>query len=93
MGTETLALAVGADLADLSCATSAGQPVRAYAGYAGWGAGQLQRETREGSWIIAPAQARHVFQVPHAQLWATVLRGLGGSYAWMALDDAPPGDN
>jgi putative transcriptional regulator len=86
-------VAVGADLADLACASSAGRPTRAYAGYAGWGAGQLERETEEGSWIIAPAASRHVFDVDHDDLWSTVLRELGGSYAWMALGDQPPGDN
>jgi len=86
-------VAVGADLSELSCATAADLPLRAYAGYSGWGAGQLERETEEGSWIIAPAAARHVFEIHHDELWATVLRDLGGSYAWMALDGGQPGDN
>ena len=84
---------VGASLEDLAGAVAAGATVRAYAGYAGWGGGQLERETEEGSWIIAPAEARHVFQVPSDQLWATVLRDLGGHYAWMALDEGSPQDN
>ncbi len=86
-------VAVGADLDELSCATAADLPVRAYAGYSGWGAGQLERETEEGSWIIAPAAARHVFEISHDALWATVLRDLGGEYAWMALDGSRPKDN
>ncbi|RKY21918.1 MAG: YqgE/AlgH family protein [Planctomycetota bacterium] len=67
--------------------------VNAYVGYAGWGPGQLERETEEGSWIVAPAEARHVFDVPAEQLWATVLRELGGGYAWMALDGGKPSNN
>lgn len=86
-------VAVGADLDELSCASASELPLHAYAGYAGWGAGQLERETEEGSWIVAPAAARHVFEIDHGELWATVLRELGGSYAWMALDDGKPGDN
>lgn len=84
---------VGASLEDLIEATTQGAAVRAYAGYAGWGGGQLERETEEGSWIVAPAAARHVFSVEPAQLWATVLRELGGHYAWLALDDGSPQDN
>ncbi|MFT7463218.1 MAG: putative transcriptional regulator [Pseudohongiellaceae bacterium] len=87
---------LGADLLELSCAATAAadeHPLRAYAGYAGWGAGQLERETEEGSWIIAPASRSHVFDVAHDALWATVLRELGGSYAWMALDGGEPGNN
>lgn len=86
-------VAVGGDLDALLEHARAGSEVRAYAGYAGWGAGQLERETREGSWIVAPARAEHVFDVPSEKLWAQVLRGLGGRYAWMALDTGDPGSN
>jgi len=84
---------VGGDLDALLEHARGGAEVRAYAGYAGWGAGQLERETREGSWIVAPASAEHVFDVPSEKLWAQVLRGLGGRYAWMALDSGDPGSN
>jgi len=81
---------VGAGLDELC---GAGHLLRAFVGYAGWGAGQLERETEEGSWIVAPAAARHVFDVPADELWATVLRELGGEYAWMALEDGPGSEN
>jgi len=86
-------LAVGAALNELLEAHPAGDGVRAYLGYAGWGAGQLEHETAEGSWIVAPARVEHVFDVPADQLWATVLRELGGRYAWMAFGSGNPGDN
>jgi putative transcriptional regulator len=86
-------LAVGAALTDLLAEHPEGDGVRAYLGYSGWGAGQLEHETAEGSWIVAPARVEHVFDVPSEQLWATVLRELGGRYAWMAFGSGNPGDN
>lgn len=83
----------GASLEELLAFDAAAERVRAYAGYSGWGAEQLRAETEEGAWIVAPAHARHVFAVPAERLWSTVLRDLGGEYAWMALDHAPPSDN
>jgi putative transcriptional regulator len=46
--------------------------LRVYAGYAGWGPGQLARELRLGSWVVAPADARSVFSSDPAGLWPRV---------------------
>ena len=83
----------GGALPDLVEVAKAGRGARGYLGYSGWGAGQLEREIAEGSWIIAPARAAHVFELEGAQLWKTVLRELGGRYAWLALEDTEPGSN
>jgi putative transcriptional regulator len=32
-----------------------------YVGHAGWGPGQLESEMAEGSWLLLPASAEHVF--------------------------------
>ena len=69
------------------------QGLRGYVGYSGWGAEQLEHETAEGSWVIAPARADHVFGIPTDQLWATVLRELGGQYRWIPMQDEDPGVN
>lgn len=79
-------VSVGADLPAL---LGAGVDVRAYLGYAGWGAGQLHDELAEGSWIVAPARAEHVFDIAAEELWGAVLRQLGGRYAWLALGGEP----
>lgn len=86
-------VAVGGALDELLGLARAGTAVHAYSGYAGWGGGQLEDETREGSWIVAPASAAHVFRTPAGELWARVLRGLGGRYAWLALEGGDPGAN
>lgn len=58
--------------------------VRVFAGYAGWGPGQLEEEIEEESWIIVPAFARDVFSSIPGDLWAEVLVRQGGQIALLA---------
>jgi putative transcriptional regulator len=37
-------------------------PVKYFAGYSGWGKGQLDAELAEGAWLLAPAIPDHVFE-------------------------------
>jgi putative transcriptional regulator len=46
--------------------------LRVYAGYAGWGPGQLAREMRTGSWVVARADARSIFSSEPSALWPKV---------------------
>lgn len=57
---------------------------RVYAGYAGWGAGQLESELAEDSWIVEPAQPDDVFTSDPDGLWSAVLRRKGGPFAILA---------
>jgi putative transcriptional regulator len=50
----------------------AGVRVRVYAGYAGWGAGQLEREVLRSGWIVAPADADTVFSKQPEVIWEKV---------------------
>jgi putative transcriptional regulator len=63
---------------------------RVFSGYAGWGAGQLEREMAAHSWILCPARARFVFEVEVDELWAVVLRSLGPRYAHLATMPLDP---
>jgi putative transcriptional regulator len=61
----------GENLAQL---VDAEQPMaRFFVGYAGWGAGQLEREMDEGAWLTAPATAERVFG-DIDELWQRVTR-------------------
>ncbi len=66
---------------------------RAFAGYAGWGPGQLDGELREGSWIIEPAAADDVFTSDPEELWSEVLRRKGGPFGVLALMPPDPSLN
>lgn len=57
--------------------------VRIFAGYAGWGAGQLEGELEAGAWIVAPALPDDVLGSA-GDLWRRVLRRQGGRVAWLA---------
>ncbi len=46
-------------------------------GYSGWGAGQLEREMREGSWIPVDLAADLVFDAPVEERWKLALEKLG----------------
>jgi putative transcriptional regulator len=48
--------------------------LRTYLGYAGWGPGQLERETAAGSWHILPADADVVFDPEPEALWRRLFR-------------------
>lgn len=54
-------------------------------GYAGWGAGQLEREFLDGNWFIHPASSRQIFAVPPEKVWASTLREMGGKYATLSM--------
>lgn len=46
-------------------------------GYAGWGAGQLEREMAENSWLSGPADPEILFEVPDETRWAAAAARLG----------------
>lgn len=46
-------------------------------GYAGWGAGQLEREMAENAWLSGPAEAAILFDTPLEQRWHAAASLLG----------------
>ncbi|MGH3133105.1 MAG: YqgE/AlgH family protein [Gaiellaceae bacterium] len=66
---------------------------RVFAGYAGWGPGQLDGELEEGSWIVEPALAEDVFTIEPGELWSGVLRRKGGPFGVLALMPLDPSLN
>ena len=51
-------------------------PFRIFSGYSGWGPNQLECEIEQGSWLILPADASHVFGESD-KLWRRVCEHVG----------------
>jgi putative transcriptional regulator len=58
--------------------------LRVFAGYAGWGPGQVQAEIEEGAWYVLPAEPADAFAAEPERLWQVVLRRAGGTLALVA---------
>jgi putative transcriptional regulator len=66
---------------------------RVFAGYAGWGEGQLDAEIEQGDWIAHAALPEDVFTDVPEELWSAVLTRKGGSYALIARMPPDPSVN
>lgn len=67
--------------------------IRLFAGYSGWGAGQLEGELSEGAWVIMPATADLVFNPNPKEGWREALRRKGGVYWALAETGYKPSMN
>jgi len=77
-------------LGELADVVDGADRIRVFAGYAGWGPGQLDGELERDDWIVEPAQPADVFSEDPEALWAEVLIRKGGQYALVArMPDDP----
>jgi putative transcriptional regulator len=67
--------------------------VRVFAGYSGWGPGQLEAELAEPAWIVVRAEPDDVFAPDPDELWRTVLHRKGGKYKLIATMPFDPSLN
>jgi putative transcriptional regulator len=66
---------------------------RVFAGYAGWGEGQLEDELAREDWIVESASPDDAFTEAPEALWADVLRRKGGIYELVARMPENPSVN
>jgi putative transcriptional regulator len=66
---------------------------RVFAGYAGWGAGQLEDELGRDDWIVESSSPDDPFTEAPEELWADVLRRKGGIYELVARIPEDPSVN
>lgn len=67
--------------------------LRVFAGYAGWGPGQLATEVAAGAWYVVECEPSDPFSSRPEQLWRRVLRRQGGELAVVANCPRDPGLN
>ena len=67
--------------------------MRLFAGYSGWGVGQLEDELDEASWIVVDALTDDAFADDPDELWRTVLHRKGGPFELMIDMPFDPGLN
>jgi putative transcriptional regulator len=66
---------------------------RLYAGYSGWGPGQLEDELAEDAWIVVDADPDDPFQPDGQHLWQRILTRQGGHLARLSLFPRDPSLN
>jgi putative transcriptional regulator len=67
--------------------------VRLFAGYAGWGAGQLEAELEEPAWLVVPAEQDDPFVDDPEVLWQSAVNRAGVSASLMKSMPFDPGLN
>ena len=67
--------------------------LRLFAGYSGWGEGQLEAELDQDSWIVVDAVPDDAFADDPDELWRTVVHRKGGPFGLMENMPYDPGLN
>ncbi len=75
--TEGVHLSASPNLVRRTLETAPDPRVRMVVGYAGLGAGQLDIELAQGSWLLAPVQSDLIFETASEAMWEAAIRRLG----------------
>ena len=67
--------------------------VRAFVGYAGWSAGQLEEEMKQKAWILQKPTRSALAPARLPKLWFEIMRGLGPWYKMLAAAPDDPSLN
>lgn len=64
--------------------------IRFFAGYSGWGAGQLETELGEQSWIVVPGNSEIALRQNNNELWRSFISQMDKEYAiWSNMPEDP----
>ena len=66
---------------------------RAFAGYSGWGPGQLEGEMEEGGWLVETPTPDDVFTPDPENLWRTVVQRKGSEFKLLSTMPFDPSSN
>ncbi len=64
--------------------------IRFFLGYSGWSAGQLEREIKENSWVIAKVRSEIIMSSRGVDSWKRLLRSFKNKYRmWADFPESP----
>lgn len=69
------------------------EEIRVFAGYSGWGPGQLESELAVDAWFVLEADPHDALMSDPAELWSMVLARQPGPMAWLANYPVDPSLN
>jgi putative transcriptional regulator len=84
--TDDVGVTMSRDILEAIAQGDAPQRFLVTLGYAGWGAGQLEREMAENAWLSGPADAGVIFDEPVEQRWALSAAHLGIDLSLLSSD-------
>lgn len=57
--------------------------IRLFVGYSSWGAGQLEKEMSEGSWLVGNVTPELIFETDPDKLWRRAIESLGSEFSYL----------
>lgn len=75
--TDTIGITSSRDILQAIAAGDGPERAIVTLGYAGWGAGQLEQELADNTWLSGPASSKIVFDTPSEQRWQAAAALLG----------------
>jgi putative transcriptional regulator len=84
--TDTLGVSTSRDILEALARNEGPDRYLITLGYAGWGAGQLEREISENSWLNAPASTDILFTLPAEQRWKAAAKLTGVDLANLSAE-------
>ena len=74
---ENISITTSRDILEAMARGQGPQHTLVALGYAGWGAGQLERELQQNAWLSGPVDQSILFELPADQRWEAAARLLG----------------
>lgn len=82
--TDHLALSTSEDILNAIAQDKGPAQTRIALGYAGWDAGQLEKELETNSWLYVEANSKMLFETPADKLWDNAAQLLGINWAQLS---------
>jgi len=64
----------------INIGTIKSEDIRFFLGYSGWGAGQIEDELAQNTWIVSEINEEQLFDQNEQQFWRQVLKRMGGDF-------------